>query len=50
MQEEKWFFEKALKIAEKRREVKNERERERHAQLNAAFQRTARRDKAFLWE
>ena len=32
MQEEKWFFEKALKIAEKRREVKGKRERGRYTQ------------------
>ena len=41
--------EEALKIAEERREVKSKLERERYAQLNAEFQRTARRDKkAFL--
>ena len=40
-----------LQIAEKRREVKGKRERERNTQLNAEFQRTARRDKkAFLYE
>ena len=37
------------KIAEKRREVKSKRERERYTHLNAEFQRVARRDKkAFL--
>ena len=40
--------EKALQIAEER-EVKGKGERERYTQLNAGFQRTARRDKkAFL--
>ena len=37
--------EEALKIAEKRREVKGKGERERYAHLNAEFQRIARRDK-----
>ena len=41
--------EKALKIAEKRREVKSKGEKERYTHLNAEFQRIARRDKkAFL--
>ena len=41
----------ALQIPEKRREVKGKGERERHTQLNAEFQRIARRDKkAFLSE
>ena len=35
----------ALQIAEKRRETKGKRDRERYTQLNAEFQRTARRDK-----
>ena len=34
----KWLSEKALKIAEKRREVKGKGERERYTQLNAEFQ------------
>ena len=39
----------ALQIAEKRREVKGKREKERYTQLNAEIQRIARRDKkAFL--
>ena len=39
----------ALKIAEKRREAKGKREKERYTHLNAEFQRTTRRDKkAFL--
>ena len=41
----KWFSEEALQIAEKRRDVKDKEERERYTQLNAEFQRTARRDK-----
>ena len=41
----KWFSKDALQIAEKRREVKGKGERERYTQLNAEFQRTARRDK-----
>ena len=36
--------EEALQIAEKRREVIGKGERERYVQLNAEFQRTARRD------
>ena len=37
--------EKALQIAVKRREVKSKREKERYENLNAEFQRIARRDK-----
>ena len=40
----KWLSEKALKIAEKRRESKDKGERERYTQLNAEFQRIARRN------
>ena len=41
--------EEALKIAEKRREVKGKEEKESYTHLNAQFQRIARRDKkAFL--
>ena len=41
--------EEALQIAEKRREAKGKIEKERDTDLNAEFQRTARRDKkAFL--
>ena len=41
--------EKALQIAEKRREGKGKGEKERYTNLNAEFQRIARRDKkAFL--
>ena len=41
----KWLPEKALQIAEERREVKYRREKERYTHLNAEFQRIARRDK-----
>ena len=41
----KWLSEEALQIAEERREVKSKGEKERCTQLNAEFQRTARRDK-----
>ena len=45
----KWLSEEALQIAEERREVKAKGQRERYTQLNAEFQRIARRDKkAFL--
>ena len=40
----KWLSEEALQIAVKRREVKNNGEKERYTDLNAEFQRTARRD------
>ena len=47
----KWLSEKALQIAEKRREVKGKGEKERYTYLNAEFQKIARRDKrAFLSE
>ena len=47
----KSLSEEALQIAEKRREAKGKGERERCTQLNAEFQRTARREKkAFLSE
>ena len=39
--------EEALQIAEKRREAKGKGEKERYTHLNAEFQGTARRDKAF---
>ena len=43
--------EEALKIAEKRRKAKGKGKRERYTQLNAEFQRIAKRDKkAFLSE
>ena len=45
----KQLSEEALQIADKRREVKGKGEKERYTQLNAEFQRIARRDKkAFL--
>ena len=44
----KWLSEEALQKAEKRREAKGKGERERYTQLNAEFQRIAR--KAFLSE
>ena len=46
----KWLSEEALQIAEERREVKSKGERERYIQLNAEFQRIARKEKAFLNE
>ena len=49
----KWLCEKALQIAEQRREAKGKGERERYSHLNAKFQKIvpARRDKkAFLSE
>ena len=49
MQEGKWFSEKILQIAEKRREAKGKGKKERYTYLNAEFQRITRRDKkAFL--
>ena len=45
----KWLSDKALQIAQKRREVKGKGEKERYTHLNAEFQRIARRHKkAFL--
>ena len=45
----KWLSEKALQIAEKRREVEGKGAKERYTHLNAEFTRIARRDKkAFL--
>ena len=41
----KWFSEEALQIAEKIREVKGKGEKERYTHLNAAFQRTVRKNK-----
>ena len=43
--EARWLSEEALQIAEKRREAKGKGESERYTQLNAEFQRIARRDK-----
>ena len=39
----KWLSEEALQIGEKRREANGKGERERYAQLNAEFQKIARR-------
>ena len=45
----KWLSEEALQIAVNRKEVKSKGEKERYTQLNAEFQKIARRDKkAFL--
>ena len=45
----KWLSEEILQIAEKRREAKGKGEKERYTDLNAEFQRTAKRNKkAFL--
>ena len=41
----KWLPGEALQIAVKKREAKSKGERERYKNLNAEFQRTARRDK-----
>ena len=41
----KWLSEKALQIAEERREVKSKGEREKYTLLNAEFQRKVRRHK-----
>ena len=41
----KWLPEEALSITEKRRKAKSKGERKRYTQLNAEFQRIARRDK-----
>ena len=47
----KWLSEEVLQITEKRGEAKGKGEKERYTDLNAAFQRIARRDKkAFLSE
>ena len=45
----KWLSEEALQIAEER-EAKGKGEKERYTQLNAEFQRRARRDKKALSE
>ena len=45
-----WFSEEALQIADERRKSKGKGERERYTQLNAEFQRIARRHEAFLNE
>ena len=46
---EKWLSEESLRIAEKRREAKGKREKEKYTHLNAELQRISRRgNKAFL--
>ena len=42
-QKAKWLSEEALQIAEKRREAKDKGVKERYTDLNAEFQRIARR-------
>ena len=44
----KWLSQETLQIAEERREVKGKGQRKRYTQLNAEFQRIARRDKESL--
>ena len=44
----KWLSRDALQIAVKIREVKSKGEKERYKHLNAAFQRIARDNRAFL--
>ena len=44
----KWLSEKALEIAEKRKDTKGKGEKERYTHLNAELQRIARRDKENL--
>ena len=47
----KWLSVEALQMTEERREAKGKGERERYTQLNAKFQRSAKRDKkVFLKE
>ena len=41
----KWLSEDALQIVEEQREVKSKGEKESYIQLNAKFQKIARRDK-----
>ena len=45
----KWLSEKALQIAEGGREAKSKGEREKYIQLNADFQRIARREKKIFF-
>ena len=44
----KWLSQESLQMTEKRRKVKGKGERERYTQVNAEFQRIARRDKKSL--
>ena len=50
MQKGKMMSEEVLQIAEKRREVKGKGKKERYTQLNAEFQRKARRDKKAFYK
>ena len=45
MKKPKWLSDKALQIAEKRREAKGKQEKERCTHLNEEFQRRASREK-----
>ena len=45
MQKAKWLSQEFLEIGGKKREVKGKGEKERYTDLNAEFQRRARRDK-----
>ena len=45
---EKWLTEEALQIAVKRKEAKGKGEKERGTQLNAEFQKIAKREKKTL--
>ena len=45
MKKAKWLSEEGLHTAEKRRGTKGKREKESNTQLNAEFQRIARRNK-----
>ena len=45
MKKAKWLSGETVQIAVKRREAKSKGEKERYKQLNAEFQRIARRDK-----
>lgn len=44
----KWLFDEAIQIAEQRRKAKGNEERGKYTQLNANFQRIARREKGTL--
>ena len=44
----KWLSEEALQIAEKKREAKGKREKERYTHLNEEFRRIARRKPSSL--
>ena len=43
-----WLYEEALQIAKKRKDTKRKGEKERYTDLNAEFQRIARKDKKAL--